>query len=181
MNKDIKISRDTTRGWRTHLAKVQGQSSSLIELDLKICNVSVWPKSLTKDYKHNKPEGEEFAFKWPRQLRETIREFEEFWLSGKKNDNKSLYWSPKFGSIDLKITYPSKTYEINLSVYAAIIMLLFAPSLSLNGEEKLAFEEKKEYSYRDIVELTGIPTLELKRHLQSIAVAPKLRLLVKIL
>lgn len=180
MNKDIKISRDTTRGWRTHLAKVQGQSSSLIELDLKICNVSVWPKSLTKDYKHNKPEGEEFAFKWPRQLRETIREFEEFWLSGKKNDNKSLYWSPKFGSIDLKITYPSKTYEINLSVYAAIIMLLFAPSLSLNGEEKLAFEEKKEYSYRDIVELTGIPTLELKRHLQSIAVAPKLRLLVKI-
>lgn len=179
MNKDIKISRDTTRDWKNHLSKVE-QLLSLIELDLKICNVSVWPNSLTKDYKSSKPDGEEFAFKWPRQLRETIREFEEFWLSGKKNDNKSLYWSPKFGSIDLKITYPSKTYEINLSVYSAIIMLLFAPGLSLDGEPNLAFEETKEYSYRDIVELTGIPSLELKRHLQSIAVAPKLRLLIKI-
>lgn len=80
----------------------------------------------------------------------------------------------------MKITYPSKTYEINLSVYSAIIMLLFAPGLSLDGEPNLAFEETKEYSYRDIVELTGIPSLELKRHLQSIAVAPKLRLLIKI-
>ncbi|KAG5416880.1 hypothetical protein I9W82_005610 [Candida metapsilosis] len=180
MNKDIKISRDTTRDWKTYLTKAPSGSSNLIELDLKICNVSVWPKSLTKDYKDIKTEGEGIAFKWPRQLRGTIREFEEFWLSGKKNDNKSLYWSPKFGSIDLKITYPSKTYEVNLSVYAAIIMLLFAPSSSLDGEKRSAFEERKEYSYRDIVELTGIPSVELKRHLQSIAVAPKSRLLVKV-
>ncbi|KAI5950843.1 hypothetical protein KGF54_003917 [Candida jiufengensis] len=176
MNKDIKTSRDTTKEWTMN----QTKSNKSMELDLKICNVSIWPKSLTKDYKNTETNEEQQTFKWPRQLRETILEFEEFWFSGKKNDNKSLYWSPKFGSIDMKITYPSKTYDINLSVYAAIIMLLFAPGSSLEGEVKSAFEEKKQYSYKEIAELTGIPTQELKRHLQSIAVAPKSRLLVKI-
>ena len=38
----------------------------------------------------------------------------------------------------------------------------------------------KELTYEEILELTGIPEPELKRHLQSIAVAPKLRLLVKV-
>ncbi|KAI5963479.1 uncharacterized protein KGF55_002359 [Candida pseudojiufengensis] len=176
MNKDIKTSKDTTREWMNNSNKTPNS----MELDLKICNVSMWPKSLTKDYKNTEVNDEQQSFKWPRQLRETIREFEEFWFSGKKNDNKSLHWSPKFGSIDMRITYPSKTYDINLSVYAAIIMLLFAPGSSLEGEVKSAFAEKIQYSYKDIAELTGIPTQELKRHLQSIAVAPKSRLLVKI-
>ena len=206
MSKDIKISNDTTNGWKRYLAKANIPVSNLIDLDLKICNVAVWPKSLTKDYKSFEKteraiEDETIAgsgnrngngtengddtgtkFVWPRQLRNTIQEFEEYWSSGKKNDNRSLHWSPKFGSIDMRITYPSRTYDINLPVFAAIIMLLFAPQSLLtdkNGPCKLAFEERKVLSYTEIVELTGIPLQELKRHLQSIAVAPRLRLLVK--
>ena len=83
--------------------------------------------------------------------------------------------------MDMRITYPSRTYEINLSTYAGIIMLLFAPqSSNADGSMVLAFDEKKELTYNEIQELTGIPEADLKRHLQSIAVAPRLRLLVKL-
>ncbi|KAG7663215.1 uncharacterized protein J8A68_003297 [[Candida] subhashii] len=179
MNKDIKSSKDITNDWKRYITKQD--KPELIELELKICNVTDWPKSMTKDYKwFSKTENEDTPFIWPRQLRNTIREFEEFWCSGKKNDNKSLFWTPKFGSMDLRISYPSRTYEINMSTYAGIIMLLFAPqSTNLDGSMVSAFEENKQLTYLEIAERTGIPELELKRHLQSIAVAPKSRLLIK--
>ncbi|CAI5755812.1 unnamed protein product [Candida verbasci] len=179
MNKDINSSRDLTNEWKKYLLK--NTKLNLVELDLKICNVNDWPKSMTKDYKSFTKSEEPTSFKWPRQLRSTMSEFEEFWSNGKKNDNKSLYWSPKFGSMDLRITYPSRTYEFNLSTYAGIIMLLFAPqSTNPDGSLVSAFKEQKQLTYLEIVELTGIPEQELKRHLQSIAVAPKSRLLIKI-
>lgn len=83
--------------------------------------------------------------------------------------------------MDLRITYPTKTYDISMSTYAGIIMLLFAPqSTDADGNEVLAFDEMRELAYDEIRELTGIPEADLKRQLQSIAVAPRLRLLVKI-
>jgi len=171
MNKDIKLSKDTSQYWKNH---VETHSLDVVELDVKICNVLDWPKAMTKDYKSF---GEDSKFIWSRQLRPTIKQFEEFWCSGNKNSNKSMYWSPKFGSIDLRITYPSRTYEINLATYAGIIMLLFAPQSS---DIQSAFEENREFTYEEIEELTGIPEIDLKRHLQSIAVAPKSRLLIKL-
>ncbi|KAK6197882.1 Cullin [Scheffersomyces amazonensis] len=179
MNKDIKLSKDITNDWKKLIT--QSTKKDLIELELKICNVNDWPKSMVKDYKaFSNDENNETSFIWSKQLRPTIREFEEFWFSGKKNDNKSLYWSPKFGSMDLRISYPSRTYEINLATYAGIIMLLFAPqSTNADGSLVSAFEENKELSYEEIKELTGIPEIDLKRHLQSIAVAPRSRLLIK--
>lgn len=179
MNKDIKLSRDLTKDWRSHVNEIQ---KDLIELDLKVCNVSDWPKSMTKDYKRfcRDDTNNEINFIWSRQLRPTIKEFEEYWFAGKRNDNKSLFWCPKFGSMDLRITYPSKTYDINMSTYSGVIMLLFAPQSShSDGREVLAFEEMRELTYDEIRELTGIPESDLKRQLQSIAVAPRLRLLVK--
>ncbi|ODV77224.1 Cullin-domain-containing protein [Suhomyces tanzawaensis NRRL Y-17324] len=177
MNKDIKLSRDMTNDWKRYIIK--NQKTDLVELDLKICNVTDWPKSMTKDYKSfSNPTGNEQSLIWSRQLRPTIKEFEEFWFAGKKNHNKSLFWSPKFGSMDFRITYPSRTYEFNMPTYAGLIMLLFAPQSS--DPEVLAFDEKRELTYVEIQELTGIPESDLKRHLQSIAVAPRLRLLIKI-
>lgn len=179
MNKDIKLSYDLTTDWKK-FCKNQDKKA-LVELELKICNVSDWPKSMTKDYKNfTRIENNDTGFIWSSQLRQTIKEFEEYWFTSKKNDNKSLYWCPKYGSIDLRITYPSKTYEINMSTYAGIIILLFAPqSTDISGEPVLAFEEGRELNYREIKELTGIPESDLKRQLQSIAVAPRLRLLTK--
>lgn len=180
MDKDIKLSRDLTKEWKNYTNQ---NNKSLIDLDLKVCNVSDWPKSMTKDYKKFSRDdaNNDLGFIWSRQLRSTIKEFEEFWFTNKRNDNKSLFWCPKFGSMDLRITYPTKTYDINMSTYAGIVMLLFAPqSTNAEGKEVLAFDEMRELTYLEIKELTGIPEADLKRQLQSIAVAPRLRLLIKI-
>lgn len=177
MKKDMRLSIELTSDWRNHVTQ---NSLLLVELDLKICNVSDWPKSMTKDYKSFTKQEGEVGFIWPSQLRETMKTFEEFWLLGKRNDNKTLFWSPKFGLMDLRITYPSRTYDINLSTYAGIIMLLFAPqSTDADGDPVLAFAENRKLTYDEIYELTKIPEADLKRQLQSIAVAPRLRLLVK--
>lgn len=182
MNKDIKLSQDLTVDWKQHVPKQEGMT---MDLELKVCSVSDWPKSMTKDYKSFARDSESMVeglhFIWPSQLRAVIKDFEEFWINTKKNDNKLLFWCPKFGSMDLKITYPSRTYDINLLTYAGVIMLLFAPQLvDSTGDAVSAFAEpRRELLYTEIAELSGIPESDLKRQLQSIAVAPRLRLLVK--
>lgn len=172
MYKDVQSSADLTREWKLHSQKL-GFSS--VDLDLKVCNVSDWPRSMSKDYKSFSNSGGDIGFIWPGQVRETMRLFEEYWLTGKRNENKSLYWSPRFGSMDLRISYPSRTYDINMLTYAGVIMLLFGPQ----AEDALPFDEKRKLTYEEIAELTKIPELDLKRQLQSIAVAPRLRLLIK--
>lgn len=174
MNQDIQQSRDLTQQW-ADMSGSNGSGSNTntntTDMELKVCNVTYWPGSMTKDYKKG---GD--GFLWPREIRATMRQFEQFWVHEKKNDNKSLYWSPKFGSMDLRISYPSRTYDITLSTYAAAVMLLFGPG-SVDSD---AFTDNRKLNYREIKELSGIPDLELRRHLQSIAVAPRLRLLTKI-
>lgn len=178
MKKDVNQSSELTMEWKNHTENID---LKLVELELKICHVSDWPNLMTKDYKSFSNDDGNMGFIWPSQFRETMKTFEEFWLTGKKNDNKTLFWSPKFGLMDLRITYPSKTYEINLSTYAGIIMMLFAPqSTDARGNPVLAFDENRELTYQEIYELTKIPEQDLRRQLQSIAVAPRLRLLVKI-
>lgn len=178
MKKDVNQSSQLTLEWKNHVNSID---LKLLELELKICHVSDWPNLMTKDYRSFSNADGSVGFIWPSQFRETMKTFEEFWLTGKKNDNKTLFWSPKFGLMDLRITYPSKTYEINLSTYAGVIMMLFAPlSTDAQGNPVLAFLEKRELSYQEIFELTNIPEQDLRRQLQSIAVAPRLRLLVKV-
>lgn len=175
MKKDVNSSGDLTMEWKNH---ANSHKLPTIELELKVCHVSDWPKSMTKDYKSFANTNGQIGFIWPNKIRETIRTFEEYWLTGKKNNNKSLFWCPKFGLMDLRITYPSRTYDINLSTYAGVIMLLFGPQTS--DSDEAPFERKQELTYEEIRELTNIPESDLKRQLQSIAVAPRLRLLVKV-
>ncbi|OBA20445.1 Cullin-domain-containing protein [Metschnikowia bicuspidata var. bicuspidata NRRL YB-4993] len=196
MRKDVTLSAELTLEWRRHVAD---HALRVTELELKICNLSEWPKSMTKDHKdfsaaklHNgastakplkdaSPADADTGIIWPSQLRETMRTFEEFWRTGKRNDNKALFWYPKFGQMDLRISYPSRTYDINLSTYGGVIMMLFAPqSTDAAGDPVLAFDEQRELTYDEIRELTRIPEFDLKRQLRSIAVAPRLRLLVKV-
>lgn len=178
MQKDIKLSAELTQEWKQY---AKDKNLATTELELKVCNLSEWPKAMTKDYKDFANTDGRIDFIWPAKLRDTMKSFEEFWLTGKRNDNKALYWYPKFGLMDLRITYPSRMYEINLSTFGGVIMMLFAPqSTDANGDAVLAFEEQRELTYEEIYELTKIPEADLKRQLRSIAVAPRLRLLVKI-
>lgn len=192
MRKDVALSASVTSEWK----KEAGPDA--VELELKICHVADWPRSMTKDYRAFGNEGGAGVVQteseakygdvaslgaqttpsliWPRQLRPTMRQFEEFWTQGRRNDNKALFWSPRFGSVELRISYPSHTYDITMAPYAAMVMLLFAPQ---TADSVLAFGEKRKFTFSEILDLTNIPDGDLRRQLQLIAVAPRLRLLVK--
>jgi cullin 3 len=78
------------------------------------------------------------------------------------------------GDAEIKATFPKSrngrpmTHEITCSTYAMLILLLFN---DLPTSQSLSFEE--------IQARTNIPEGDLKRNLQSLAVAPKTRFLVK--
>jgi cullin 3 len=78
------------------------------------------------------------------------------------------------GDADIKATFPRsnngkpRTHEINCSTYAMLILLLFS---ELPDGASLTLE--------DIQAQTNIPINALSRNLQSLAVAPKTRFLIK--
>ena len=79
------------------------------------------------------------------------------------------------GDADIKATFPrggkdgkSRTHDINCSTYAMLILLLFN---DIPNGTKISLEE--------IQARTNIPANDLARNLQSLAVAPKTRFLVK--
>ena len=82
------------------------------------------------------------------------------------------------GSADIKAVFPKvaqkdgsfkeRRHDLNVSTYGMIILLLFN---ELGADERLTFEE--------IQAQTNIPPSDLIRNLQSLAVAPKTRILIK--
>lgn len=79
------------------------------------------------------------------------------------------------GDADIKATFPNggkdgkpRTHEVNCSTYAMLILLLFN---DLPAGASISLEE--------IQARTNIPPNDLARNLQSLAVAPKTRFLVK--
>ena len=85
-----------------------------------------------------------------------------------------MTWQTNMGEADIKATFPKSrngkpmTHDINCSTYSMLILLLFN---DLRAGKPLTFEE--------IQAKTNIPENDLKRNLQSLAVAKKTQLLVK--
>lgn len=102
--------------------------------------------------------------------------FEQFYAQ--RHSGRVLSWQGNMGTADVKANFPKassrdgppkpRTHELNVSTYAMIILLLFN---DIPASEFLTFEE--------IQARTNIPTNELVRNLQSLAVAPKTRVLIK--
>ncbi|KAG0088979.1 Cullin-4 [Podila epicladia] len=90
--------------------------------------------------------------------------FKEFYLS--KHKGKRLMWQNSLGHSVVKATFPSGTKELQLSLFQAIVALLFNET----GDSSL--------SYKEIQQLSNIEPKELSRTLQSLACG-KYRVLVK--
>lgn len=149
MNRDIRLSRDTTNDWKKY---TRGRDD-IIELELKICNVTNWPKAMTKNYK------EDVLLKWPNALQHSLIAFEEYYAG--KNANKKLSWST-FGSMLIKASLPTGNFMIDVGVVAGNILLQF------NDHEKLKFGEIKELVYG---EDNKVEDSELKRHIKSLLIS----------
>jgi cullin 3 len=98
----------------------------------------------------------------------------------KDRSGRVLTWVVTAGTADIKCVFPKvlgketgplskeRRYELNVSTFGMIVLLLFN---DLAADEWLSFE--------DIQEKTHIPTADLARTLASLSLAPKSRVLLK--
>jgi len=132
-------------------ARPMAANASGIELKVSVLTSGFWPG----------PPGAPCEL--PMEIQECCSRFETFYLA--KHTGRRLSWQPNHGSADVKAMMPKSRHELNVSTYQMCILMLF------NSHQTL--------SYQDLQLQTNIPLDELKRHLMSLYVNPKAKILVK--
>lgn len=169
MFKDMAVSADLTSNYKTHVAQLGDPDPKRAEIEVNVLTSTMWPlEAMAPSY--NKDEDRPRCI-FPSQIDRIKQGFEKFYLD--KHSGRQLTWQANMGTADLRAYFPQskgakKTRELNVSTYAMTILLLFN---ELPSGESLTCEE--------IQAQTNIPFNELTRNLQSLAVAPKTRVLIK--
>lgn len=169
MFSDIAVSEDLTSSFKNHVASLGDPDPRRCELDINVLTTTIWPLDATSRSSRDGEMALDFIF--PPSIGSLKQGFETFYLS--KHSGRRLTWHPSMGTAEIRAYFPEskgkiKTRELNVSTYAMVILVLFndVPSgASLSCEE--------------IQAKTNIPIDELTRNLQSLAVAPKTRILLK--
>lgn len=169
MFKDMALSEDLTRQYKAHVAELGDPDTTRIDLEASILTTTMWPVDTM--VRRNDDGSTKMACIYPASVENARKRFEHFYL--KKHSGRTLSWQPQLGSADIRATFTKsngkiKRHELNTSTYAMVILLLFN---DLPSDECLTYEE--------IQARTSIADNELGRNLQSLAVAPKTRVLRK--
>ncbi|EDO17336.1 hypothetical protein Kpol_1062p46 [Vanderwaltozyma polyspora DSM 70294] len=155
MLRDINNSKDLLRSFKNS----NSNTNSLINLNLnynpEILTAISWP------FNNNNQDNNEIIL--PVKLKEVQEDFEKFYK--KKYSQRTLTWSPTLSMIEVSYQFDKTQHDLILPFYSAIIFLLF--------------EEYDQLSLEKISELTNIPNQELIRHLLSLSIAPRAKLLTK--
>ena len=174
MFKDMAISEELTTGYRQHVAQLGDPDPRRIDLTISVLTSMTWPLEGFNSASENASDTQSSCI-FPSAIERVRRGFEKFY--GERHSGRVLTWQANMGTADLRATFPKvptkdgtreRRHEINVSTYSMIILLLFNQCPSSSA---LTFE--------DIQAQTNIPTNELARNLQSLAVAPKSRILIK--
>lgn len=169
MFKDMALSEDLTKQYKTHVAELGDPDTTRIDLEASILTTTMWP--VDSMVRRNEDGSTKTACIYPPVVENARKRFEHFYL--KKHSGRTLSWQPQLGSADIRATFTkpdgkTKRHELNVSTYAMVILLLFN---DLPADQCLSYEE--------IQARTSIPENELCRNLQSLAVVPKTRILKK--
>lgn len=168
MFKDMAVSEDLTSSYKQEVALLGDPDPHRAELEINVLTSTMWP--LETMSASSKDGGPNSSCIFPPQIAVLRQGFEKFYL--KKHTGRQLAWQAHMGTADLRAYFPEmkgkKTRELNVSTYAMVILLLF------NDLAPGQF-----YTCEEIQAKTNIPLNDLTRNLQSLAVAPKTRILVK--
>lgn len=174
MFKDMTISEELTAGFKKHVEGLGDKDPRRIELAINVLTSMTWP--LESMGSGDDAEGNRSKTVFPQAIDRIKRGFEKYYAE--KHSGRRLTWLAHMGSADIKAIFPKvpqkdgsfkeRRHDLNVSTFGMIILLLFN---DLKGNESLTFEE--------IQAQTNIPNADLIRNLQSLAVAPKTRILVK--
>jgi len=175
MFKDMTISEELTAGFKKHVDGLGDKEPKRIELAINVLTSMTWPLEtmggVVAEEDQSRP-----RCNFPVVVDKVKRGFEKYY--SQKHSGRQLTWLPNMGSADIKAVFPKvaqkdgsfkeRRHDLNVSTYGMIILLLFN---DLPADQHLTFEE--------IQAQTNIPRSDLIRNLQSLAVAPKTRILVK--
>lgn len=166
MFKDMAVSEDITNSYKDHITRTGGADPKRIDLEMSVLTSTMWPMEIM-----GKDDAPQAQCVLPRNVDMLRQSFEAFYLG--KHNGRRLSWQPSMGTADIRATWvrPNgkvERHEINCSTYAMVILMLFN---DLPAGESYTFEE--------IQARTNIPPNDLIRNLQSLAVAPKTRVLKK--
>ncbi|KAK3674482.1 hypothetical protein LTR78_005568 [Recurvomyces mirabilis] len=170
MFKDMTLSEELSNGYKKHAAGVADLNDSKgIELSIKVLTSMTWPLEAFRSGIEGDNDGIRPQIIYPPAIRRVKEGFERFY--SQKHSGRKLTWHNNMGDALLKARFPhskATVHDVECSTYAMLILLLFE---DLPNGSTLSFEE--------IEAATNIPLDDLKRNLQSLAVAPKTRFLVK--
>jgi cullin 3 len=168
MFKDMQLSTELTSGFKEYVAQRGAVDNTRVDLKIDVLTSGTWPLSENS--------SEEEIIKRPRviypaQIERVKQDFQNFYQT--KHTGRELTWHPDKGTADLLIRFTNKqggkvVKEVNMPTYSMIILLLFQD-----------LPEDKSLTFTEIQAMTNIPPSDLARQLQSLAVAPKTRILKK--
>ncbi|KJY01388.1 SCF ubiquitin ligase subunit CulC like protein [Zymoseptoria brevis] len=176
MFKDMNLSVDLTNDYRKQVSKLGDVDRSRVDLNVNILTSMTWPLEAFRGGSEEENESKAQIIYAPALDRVRVG-FERFYTD--KHSGRKLTWQSNMGTVDMRAIFPKskrengalRTHEVNCSTYACLILLLFNDNASTDSSTTLTLEE--------IQAATNIPMSALTRNLQSLAVAPKTRLLTK--
>lgn len=169
MFKDMAISDDLTSSYKDYIYQRGDPDPKRIDLEMSVLTSTMWPMEVMGSMGKDGVVQTQCTF--PKDVELLKQSFEKFYLN--KHSGRRLSWQPGMGTADIRAIFvrPSgkvERHDLNVSTYAMVVLLLFN---DMDPSESLSFEE--------IQARTNIPPRELIRNLQSLAVAPKTRVLRK--
>lgn len=169
MFKDMAVSEDLSTNFKQHVARLGDPDPRRAELEVNVLTSTMWPLEAMGQQSGDGTARPTCIF--PPAIEKVKHGFEKFYLD--KHSGRQLSWQANMGTADIRAYFPEskgkvKTRELNVSTYAMVILLLFN---DLPAAKSISCEE--------IQARTNIPMHELTRNLQSLAVAPKTRVLIK--
>jgi cullin 3 len=175
MFKDMTLSEELTNGYSKYVNSLGDADPKRVDLSINVLTSMTWPLEAFRVGQQNeeaKDTGKTQVI-YPPQVERLKKGFERYY--GEKHSGRKLTWQSNMGDADIKATFPKggkegkpRTHDINCSTYAMLILLLFN---DLPADATIGLDE--------IQARTNIPSSDLARNLQSLAVAPKTRFLVK--
>ncbi|PIG81736.1 cullin-3 [Aspergillus arachidicola] len=151
MFKDMTVSEDLTASYKEHIRGAGDPDQKPVDLEINVLTSTMWPMEAMSSIK-----GDEVQLPciFPKEIDNLRQSFEQFYLS--KHNGRKLSWQASMGTADIRATFHRSNGKVQRH--------------ELNGES---------LTYEEIQARTRIPDHDLIRNLQSLAVAPKTRVLKK--
>jgi len=151
MFRDVEVSRETVRSFRTHARSVASLGTSDVELSVFVLTNAYWP---------HVPQA---PLRLPQTLSDLHDTFKQFYVG--KHSRRKLTWQYSNASTTVRARFPAADKLLSLSLYQTVVLLLF--------------NDNDELTVNNISSATGLVDTDLHRTLLSLACGNKARVLHK--